>query len=253
MKAANTPEIDYGSWVPRKLISIPAVLGLAFLVLSTLSAFFLIGAFFFLLIAAYFTYAAYQLSPKGGNLQAKIRDLVFSHLRWDGEGKLLDIGCGNGALAIEAARKYPRAQVTGIDYWGGKWEYSQRDCERNAGIAGVAQRVAFQKASASKLPFAEGAFDAVVSNLVFHEVQDAGNKREVVKEALRVLKKGGVFAFQDLFLVKRIYGSPSELLAAIRGWGVADVHCVNTSRQFIPPALRLPFMLGSIGIIHGRK
>ena len=51
----------------------------------------------------------------------------------------------------------------------------------------------FQKASASKLPFADESFDVVVSNLTFHEVKDVKDKREVVREALRVVKKGGIF------------------------------------------------------------
>lgn len=78
-------------------------------------------------------------------------------------------------------------------------------CERNAKIEGVIDRVTFQKASASILPFADEYFDAVVSNLVFHEVREVADKREVVREALHVVKKGGRFAFQDLFLLRRTY------------------------------------------------
>ena len=64
----------------------------------------------------------------------------------------------------------------------------------------MAERVVFQKASASALPFDDGAFAAAVSNLVFHEVSGVRDKKKVIKEALRVVKKGGSFAFQDLFL-----------------------------------------------------
>ena len=66
------------------------------------------------------------------------------------------------------AKRFPAARVPGIDYWAGKWEYSRAVCERNATIEGVADRVNFQKASASALPFEAGSFDAAVSNLVFH-------------------------------------------------------------------------------------
>jgi SAM-dependent methyltransferase len=247
-------EVDYGNWVSNKLICIPAVLAIVFLGLSFLSLFFLVGTFIFLIPTAYFIYAHIQFSPRGGNLQAKIRDLVSNQLVWDGDGKLLDIGCGDGALAIEAAKKYPKAQIVGIDYWGGKWEYSKESCEKNAQIAGVADRASFQKASAAKLPFADESFDAVVSNFVFHEVQDVKDKRAVIKEALRVLKKGGVFVFQDIFLWKRIYGEIEDLLATIQSWGVQEIKFVDTSQQtFIPRAMKLPFMVGQIGIILGRK
>jgi ubiquinone/menaquinone biosynthesis C-methylase UbiE len=104
--------------------------------------------------------------------------------------------------------------VIGVDYWGKQWAYAQGRCEKNAHREGVASRVGFQKASASALPFEEGRFDLVVSNLTFHEVEDTPDKRDVVHEALRVVKPGGQFVFQDLFLWKRIYGTPEELLAA---------------------------------------
>jgi SAM-dependent methyltransferase len=247
-------EVDYGNWVSKKFIYIPAVLAAIFLGLSFLSLFFLVGTFVFLIPTAYFIYAYFQFSPRGGNLQAKIMDLMFNQLVWDGDGKLLDIGCGNGAVAIEAAKKYPKAQIVGIDYWGGQWEYSQESCEKNAQLANVAERTSFQRASAAKLPFEDGSFDVVVSNVVFHNVQDVKDKRALIQEALRVLKKDGLFVFQDLFLWKRIYGEPQDLLVAVQGWGVQDIKLLDTSEQsFIPSAMKFSFMVGQIGIIYGKK
>ena len=245
---------DYGNWVSRRLIYIPALLALIFILLSFFSYFFLAVAIAFLIIMAYFTYAYYEFSPAGGDIQTKIRAFVLDNLDWDGRGEALDIGCGNGALVVRLASKYPAASVTGIDYWAGKWGYSQEACERNAEIEGVAARTQFRRASAADLPFADGQFDAAISNLVFHEVMDAGNKRDVVKEALRVVKKGGSFAFQDLFPNKAIYGDLDELLAEIKSWGIQDVRYVDTSNaDFIPGPIKLPFMIGTIGIICGRK
>jgi len=157
-------------------------------------------------------------------------------------------------LAIELAKRYPSAHVTGIDYWGGMWEYSKAVCERNAEIEGVAARMNFQKASAAALPFEDEHFDAAVSNLVFHEVGDVNDKRELIREALRVVKRGGAFAFQDLFLLKRRFGEVDDLVAMIKSWGIKEVVFASTSdSEFIPKALRLPFMVGRIGIIYGKK
>jgi len=214
----------------------------------------MVGAAVCIVAAVYLLYAHRRFSPAGGNLQARIRDLVFAHLPWDGKGQLLDIGCGNGALAIEAARRYPKAQVTGIDCWGGKWEYSMERCRSNARLAAVADRTTFRKASAVCLPFPEEAFDAVVSNLVFHEVQETRDKRAVVREALRVVKKGGVFAFQDLFLWRSLYGEPGALAASVRSWGIDEVSLIDTNQELlVPRALRLPFMLGNTELLFGRK
>ena len=179
---------------------------------------------------------------------------MITHLGWGGEGRALDIGCGNGPMSIELSKRYPNAHVTGIDYWGGRWEYSKAVCERNAEIEFVADRVVFEKASAAGLPFEDEYFDAVVSNLVFHEVGGVRDKRELIKEALRVVKRGGVFAFQDLFLAKGVFGDVHDLVALVRSWGINEVTFEDTSdSKSIPRALKLPFMLGRIGVLYGKK
>ncbi len=245
---------DYGNWVSTRLLYITGVPGVLLLGLAIPFPILMIGAIPFLLAFAYFLYARRQFSPTGGNVQARIHQLVVDRLDWAGEGKALDIGCGNGPLTIKVAQRFPRAQVTGIDYWGGMWKYSKDVCERNAEREGVAGRVTFQKASAAALPFPDECFDAAVSNLVFHEVGGIREKRDVVKEALRVVKKGGSFAFQDLFRMKKAYGDMDDLLETIRRWGIESVQYLDTSDlASLPKALRLPFMVGTIGILYGKK
>jgi len=249
---AGKPE--YGNWVSKRLVYVPGLASLALLGSALFFPVLLIPAALFFVVFAYFAYARYQFSPQGGNVEDRIRELVLARLDWDGEGRALDVGCGNAALTIKLAQKYPTAQVMGIDYWGRKWEYSKNTCERNARVEGVSDRVTFQKASASALPFSDEYFDAVVSNLVFHEVSDAADKRGVIREALRVVKKGGKFAFQDLFLMKQTYGNVDDLIGDIRSWGMRKVEFVRTREaSFIPTALKLPFMVGTIGIIAGEK
>ena len=171
----------------------------------------------------------YQMPVKGGDIQVKLWDTLIEHLDWDGNGRIIDIGCGSGAVAIRLAKKYLNAQVVGVDYWGNMWEYSKEQCERNARFEDVHDRVSFQKADATKLPFEDGFFDAAVSNDTFHNVMSAKDKMEVLKEALRVVKKGGAFAFQDAFMVKRYYHSePDEILSTVRSWGVEKVEMVKT-------------------------
>ena len=249
---SNKP--NYSNWVSKKLIFAPVILVLIFIGLSFFNAYFLILAGLFLFIATYFAYAWIQFSPSGKNVQTQIQEEVFDNLNWNGTGKVLDIGCGNAPLSIMAAKRYSDAKVIGIDYWGKTWDYSKAVCERNAEIAGVAGRVVFQKASASKLPFEDESFDLVISNLVFHEVKESEDKKELIREALRVVKKGGKFSLQDLFLIQQYYGNIDELLATIRGWGVNKVEFIKTcDRAYIPRLLKLPFMVGTIGIIRGEK
>jgi SAM-dependent methyltransferase len=263
-------EPEYGNWVSKRLVYVPGLAGIMFLTLSlflsvlaaTSLVFLLVPAWMllwipaglFLGVSVYFAHARRLFAPQGGNVQNQMLELVLANLDWNGEGRALDIGCGNGALAIKLARRYAKARVVGIDYWGGSWGYSKSACEVNARIESVDKRVTFQKASASALPFDDGYFDVVVSNFVFHEVKDASDKREVVREALRVVKRGGKFVFQDLFLFKRIYGDVEDLMRTIRGWGIREVRFVQTGESaFVPRSLRLPFMLGTAGIIVGER
>jgi ubiquinone/menaquinone biosynthesis C-methylase UbiE len=245
---------DYGNWVSKRIVYLPSLVGFVVLGFAFLLWVLVIPAVLLFVVSGYFAYARYQFDSNGRNIQDKIRSLVIANLDWNGEGCALDIGCGNGALTVKLAQKYPKAQIVGIDFWGEKWEYSKSACEKNAAIEDVKERVTFRKASASALPFEDESFDAVVSNLVFHEVSDAADKRQVIREALRVIKKGGKFAFQDLFLIKQVYGNTENLVAAIQSWGTKNVEFVQTrDAEFIPSALKLPFMVGTIGLIKGEK
>ena len=245
---------EYGNWVSKRIICLSGFLGFVFLGLGLIFWVLIIPAVLFLLVFVYFLYVRYQFSPQGGNLQDHIWKLVLANLDWNGEGRALDIGCGNGALTIKLAQQYPTAQIIGIDCWGKTWEYSKKICEKNAMIEGVGERVAFQKANALSLPFDDGYFDAVVSNFVFHMVGKAKDKRGVVREALRVVKKGGEFSFQDEFLLKQLYGDMDDLIETIKSWGISKVEFVQTrDADFIPRALKLPFILGTVGVIRGEK
>jgi SAM-dependent methyltransferase len=254
MPQPNQSRPDYANWVSSKLIYLPGTLAVLFSVLSILSPWFALLAAPLIACSGYFAYARRAFSAQGGAIQSRIQALVLQRLHWDGKGQVLDIGCGNGPLTIAIAKTYPTAHVTGIDSWRASWEYSKAVCERNATIEGVAKAVTFQRASAAALPFDDETFDVVVSNLVFHEVRDVRDKRLLLKEALRVLKKGGLFVFQDLFLWRRVYGEVADLLSTTRAWGVESADLVPTNNsQFIPRTLKLPFMVGTIAIVHGRK
>ena len=253
MKISNEKP-DYGNWVSRKIIFTPIALSLVSCGLIFINLYFSILTVILIIITLYFAYSRYLFSPNGKDIQSQIRDLVIKNLDWNGEGCVLDIGCGSGALSISVAKKYKNAQIIGIDYWGKQWDYSQTLCEKNAELENVRNQIEFKKASAAELPFENESFDVVLSNLVFHEVGDVKHKTEVIKEALRVLKKDGKFVFQDLFLWTKVFGNPEELLKAIKSWGIRDVKMINTNEMpFIPGILKLPFMIGTMSMIVGEK
>jgi ubiquinone/menaquinone biosynthesis C-methylase UbiE len=173
-------------------------------------------------------------------------------LPWNGQGKALDIGTGAGALAIKLAKKFPESIIWGIDYWGKLWNYSKLQCEENAKIEGVANQVVFQKASASSLPFKDGKFDAIVSNFVYHEVRDIKDKKKLLNESFRVLKKGGAFSIQDTLKNEKKFGEIEDLIRSIKEWGVQKISFIETTNK-IPMPVLLKFELKSTGLLYGIK
>ena len=76
------------------------------------------------------------------------------------------------------------------------------------------------------------------------------------KEALRVVKKGGVFSFQDMFSQKALYGDMEEFVEELKKEGITEVHYIGNLEKkldFIPGYATTPWMISGMGILYGRK
>lgn len=163
-----------------------------------------------------------------------------------------EVGCGSGALSIRAAISWPEAEVTGIDYWGAVYNYSQTMCESNARSEGVYERCSFLHGDARKLDFQDETFDAVVSNYVYHNINGA-DKQGLLLESLRVLKKGGVFALND-DMKPRMYGDMEEFAKKLRKMGYREVRIIDTAQEAFGSHRRATLMmLGNSRMIVGQK
>lgn len=199
-------------------------------------------------------YAYIAFSPKGGNLQERIFDRIVEILGPREGEDILDIGTGNGVLAVKLAMRNPRSRVTAIDHWGENWEYAKAQCEENAQIAQVSDSIRFAKGDAAALEFGDSTFNAVISNLTFHEVETALDKRGVVAEAFRVLKEGGGFVFVDYFFQAKIYGPKAHFDEFIESLGIPHYKLKPIS-DIVPLSwmLRHPRVLGKVGVLSGQK
>jgi len=255
---------DYGNWVPKRLlyllgmIAVVIVVALVYAIVNgygyvwtaAMSLALLIDIAF--LVYMFVLHRAFSLD--GDALMVRIHNYLVERLPWDGKGRLLDVGCGSGALTIRCAKKFPQAQCTGIDYWGIKWDYSINMCQQNAIAEGVAMRCSFQHSDANNLDFADETFDAVVSNFVYHEVSGDKSKEQLIRESLRVLKKGGAFALQDLFGQSMVYGDFQKIVDNLKANAVTEIHYVNSVNEIpVPKWMQLPGMLPGVGIIYGIK
>lgn len=250
----------YQTWIRMKKLIIFLISSIVFLLITllpiTLYLRVLSGliAVPFIYITFILSYSTYQFAAFGGDYQSRIHDLMVKKVNWNGKGKILDIGTGSGSLIIKLAIAFPKSFLTGIDYWGDNWEYSREQCQQNAEIEGVSDRIDFLKASAADLPLQDDEFDIVVSCLTFHEVKDMRNKTEVIKEALRVLKPGGEFIFLDLFMDEKIFGDTEELLNDLKKLDISKLNNYKLAEEMELPKLLLnKKVLGNAMILSGRK
>ncbi|MEV6703381.1 class I SAM-dependent methyltransferase [Streptomyces sp. NPDC051453] len=140
-----------------------------------------------------------------GKLRVWKRELDRAALK--GDEQLLDLGCGRGAVLIEAAGRLPTGRAVGVDLWSGKDQSGNRPevTLANAAAAGVADRVEVQTADMTELPFADGSFDVVTSALAIHNIPSRERRYRAVDEAMRVLRPGGQLLIADFWPMARQY------------------------------------------------
>ena len=104
-----------------------------------------------------------------------------------GVRRALDVACGTGFPLIELAERLgPDCEVHGVDVWT---QALARAAEKLR-VRGV-RNVTLHETSATTLPFPDGHFDLVVSNLGVNNFDD---RVGAVRECFRVLGSGGTMA-----------------------------------------------------------
>jgi ubiquinone/menaquinone biosynthesis C-methylase UbiE len=137
-------------------------------------------------------------------------------LRLRGDERVLDMGCGRGAVLTAVAQRLTAGRVTGIDLWS-THDQSGNAREvtlRNAALEGVQDCVAIETGDMRALPFADGAFDLVVSSLAIHNIHGTAARARAVSEAWRVLKPGGRIAIADIRATRQYARTLEELGAS---------------------------------------
>ena len=166
-------------------------------------------------------------------------------------GKVLDVGCGSGALGIAVGKRNPKVEIVGVDRWGKEYaSFSKKLCESNAKAEGVS-RISFQQGDATHLDFPDESFDAVVSNYVYHNIP--GDRQQYLLETMRTLKKGGTFALHDIFS-KSKYGDMQSFVKKLRDMGYEKVELIDTTNGKFMKKSEAGWMgLSGSALLTGRK
>jgi ubiquinone/menaquinone biosynthesis C-methylase UbiE len=120
-----------------------------------------------------------------------IKRSVLEHAAISGGEQVLDVGCGTGTLAVEAARAARGVRMTGLDADPSILGRARR----RAADAGLA--IGFDEGRSTALPYADASFDLVLSTLFFHHLTDDA-KHRTAAELVRVLRPGGRLVVGDL-------------------------------------------------------
>ena len=160
--------------------------------------------------------ADYLYASRFGKFAVWAEILLSLHLR--GDERVLDLGCGRGAVLLMVAKLLPRGRAVGIDLWktsdqsGNSFEVTRR----NAQLESVADRVELRTGDMRALPFEDESFDLVLSSLAIHNIPEAAGRAMAIDDTVRVLRRGGRVAIVDI-------NATSEYEARLRERGMVDV------------------------------
>jgi arsenite methyltransferase len=121
---------------------------------------------------------------------------------------VLDLGSGGGIDVLLSARRVgPLGKAYGLDMTQEMLALA-RENQRKAGVANVE----FLKGEIERIPLPDASVDVIISNCVINLSAD---KRQVLREAFRVLRPGGRFAVSDVVVEGQV---PQEVRRSMELW-----------------------------------
>ncbi len=122
--------------------------------------------------------------------------------------RILEIGCSIGQTTTALKKRFPDAEVWGIDVGGPMVHYAHMK------TADMGVNVNYRQALAEDTGFPDDYFDMVVSYIILHEVPNSENTK-IMKEVSRVLRGGGVYYPVDFYTS---FNPPRDAYGKFRRW-----------------------------------
>jgi tRNA (cmo5U34)-methyltransferase len=129
---------------------------------------------------------------------------------------VLDLGTGTGTLAAMVAEAYPEAQLTLLDGAPAMVEKA---------VTNLGARTAAALVQDFAEPFPAGPFDAIVSSLAIHHLDDAG-KASLYSRSLEALRPGGAFVNAE-----QVLGDTPALDALLWRWHEHEARALGATDE----------------------
>lgn len=107
---------------------------------------------------------------------------IFEQYRLCENGRILELGCGNGSMWVGHALP-DGAELVLTDFSEGMLASAKAN-------VGVRQGISYRQADIQQIPYPEESFDAVIANMMLYHVPDL---KRALSEVRRVLKPDGMF------------------------------------------------------------
>ncbi|MFW6692836.1 class I SAM-dependent methyltransferase [Streptomyces sp. MAR4 CNX-425] len=154
---------------------------------------------------------------------------LAGHLNPGPDSRVLDVASGRGTTALLLAGAHG-CRVDGVDYAPANTAHARTAAE----AAGLAGRAVFTTGDAERLPYPDGAFDAVVCECALCTFP---GKERAAAEFARVLRPGGRLGLTD------VTAAPDRLPPALTGLA-ARIACIADAR----PAAAYTRLLAAAGL-----
>lgn len=124
---------------------------------------------------------------------------ILDNLGLRGDERVLDVGCGRGAILTLVAERLPCGRAVGIDVWTTDQSGNGPDAaERNLIAERVRDRCRIVTGDMRSMPFPDASFEMVVSSLAIHNIRNREGREQTIREIARVLVPGGRVVLADL-------------------------------------------------------
>src|SRR5262249_35042663 len=141
---------------------------------------------------------------------------ILDSLALRGDKRVLDVGCGRGAVLTLLAQRLRRGRAFGIDIWNRADQAGNgvEAAERNLVAEGGRDRCELVTGDMMSMPFPDASFELVVSSLAIHNIRSSAGRSHAIEEIARTLAPGGRVAIADLAWT-RVYAQQLEALGFI--------------------------------------